>query len=282
MSGQRPPDADGPERVELSEAGGGDRPESAVGWIRWALVTDQPTVEFVRELLVSVLGVVLVGLLLFAASGIWPPMVAVESGSMEPHMYRGDLVFVMEEHRLAPDIATGTTGVVTYRTAEGGDGYRKFGDYGDVIVFEANGGRSTPVIHRARFWVEEGENWVAMANAAYLPSGSCSSLPNCPAPHAGFITKGDNNDRYDQVAGISGPVRPAWIKGTAEFRIPWLGYVRLSFADIGPADTEYGSVVAEADRGPVEPSPGSVDRSSAKVRSRGTATSSGTIGSAPA
>ena len=29
------------------------------------------------------------------------PMVAIESPSMEPHMERGDLVFLMEEHRFA-------------------------------------------------------------------------------------------------------------------------------------------------------------------------------------
>lgn len=246
MSGQRPPDGDGPERVELSGPAGDERPAGAVEWARWTMTTDQPTVEFLREVLGSVLGVLLVGLVLFAVSGIWPPMVAVESGSMEPHMYRGDLVFVMEEHRLAPEIAVGNTGVVTYQAAEGGDGYRKFGDYGDVIVFEADGGRSTPVIHRARFWVEEGENWVARANAAYLPPGDCSSLPNCPAPHAGFITKGDSNGQYDQVAGISGPVRPAWVQGTAEFRIPWLGYVRLSFSEIAPATTGVWTADAEA------------------------------------
>ena len=256
MSGQRPPGTDGPERVELSDAGN-DRPDSVVGWVRWALRTEQPTVEFAREVLGSVLGVFLVGLLLFAASGIWPPMVAVESGSMEPHMYRGDLVFVMEEHRLAPELATGTTGVVTFQDAQGGDGYRKFGEYGDVIVYEADGGRSTPIIHRARFWVDRGENWVPRANAAYLPSGSCASIPNCPAPHAGFITKGDNNDRYDQVAGISSPVRPDWIKGTAEFRIPWLGYVRLSFSEVGPLGQDVGFVVAgsSGDRGGIASPP---------------------------
>ena len=267
MSGQRPPDDDGPERVELSGSAGGERPDGAVEWVRWSVTTDEPTVEFLREVLGSVLGVLLVGLLLFAVSGIWPPMVAVESGSMEPHMYRGDLVFVMEEHRLAPEIATGSTGVVTYQDAEGGDGYRKFGDYGDVIVFEADGGRSTPVIHRARFWVEEGENWVAMANAAYLPPGDCSSLPNCPAPHAGFITKGDNNGQYDQVAGISGPVRPAWVQGTAEFRIPWLGYVRLSFSEVAPATTGVGTAGAEATGGGTLA--GDVSRRSGAVQSSG-------------
>jgi signal peptidase len=232
MSPRDPPGADGPERVDLGDAVDRSRPEGVAGWARWAVRTDHPTVGFVREVLGSVLGVLLVGLLLFAVSGIWPPMVAVESGSMEPHMYRGDLVFVMEEHRLAPSYATGETGVVTYVDATEQEDYRKFGDYGDVIVFEANGGSATPVIHRARFWVDEGENWVGEADPDYLPSRSCDSVPNCPAPHAGFITKGDNNGLYDQVAGISGPVRPSWVKGTAEFRIPWLGYVRLYFTEL--------------------------------------------------
>ncbi|GKZ13081.1 Signal peptidase I-like protein [Haladaptatus sp. T7] len=35
----------------------------------------------------------------------------------------------------------------------------------------------------------------------------CEELPNCPAPHAGFITKGDHNGEYDQVyRGIGGPM----------------------------------------------------------------------------
>ena len=231
----RPPGPadDGPsERVEFPGDGRAEPPSGVLGWGRWLLRTDKPTVVFVREVVGSVLAVLLVGLLLFGVSGIWPPMVAVESGSMEPHMYRGDLVFVMEEHRLAPDFAVAGTGVVTHQEAASRETYTKFGSYGDVIVFEADGGRATPVIHRARFWVEPGENWVGRADPAYLPAGSCSSLPNCPAPHAGFITKGDNNGRYDQVAGITGPVRPAWIRGTAEFRVPWLGYVRLYFTEL--------------------------------------------------
>jgi signal peptidase len=88
----------------------------------------------------------------------------------------------------------------------------------------------TPIIHRARFWVNESENWVAngKADPAHLGSAeSCGQLSQCPAPHAGFITKGDANGRYDQVSGLSEPVKPAWVVGTAEFRIPWLGNIRL-------------------------------------------------------
>lgn len=207
-----------------------DPPDELRDWPRWLLRTDHPTVSLVREIISSVLLVVLFGLVLFAISGVWPPLVAVESGSMEPHMHRGDLVFVMEADRLAPSIATGSTGVVTYQTARAAE-YQKFGDYGDVIVFEPDGAR-TPIIHRARFWVNDSENWYAKADATYLDGSSCSAISNCPAPHSGFITKGDNNRRYDQASQIAGPVRPSAVRGTSEVRIPWLGYVRLEFARI--------------------------------------------------
>lgn len=231
--GSRKPGDRHPRRVSRS-------PDGLLGWLRWVARTDHPTVTFLREIVASVVAVVLVGLILFAVSGIWPPLVAVESASMEPHMFRGDLVFVMEEHRLAPGFATAGTGVVTYHEAADREAYRKFGDYGDVIIFLPDGHGGTPIIHRARFWVDDGENWVQQADPSYLPSTNCGQLPNCPAPHAGFITKGDANGVYDQVAGgngdsgrseISGPVRPAWIRGTAEVRIPWLGYVRLYFSE---------------------------------------------------
>jgi len=199
----------------------------------WFLRTDHPAIMFFREAASSALTVAMVGMLLFAVSGVWPPLVAVESGSMEPNMERGDLVFVMDEQRFSPDYAYADTGIVPRQEADGHD-YRKFGGYGDVVVYEPGGnGRTTPVIHRTHFWVEEGENWYDRANPDFVSADDCGDLRNCPAPHAGFITKGDNeltNNYYDQARGISSPVKPAWIRGTAEYRIPYLGWVRLTVA----------------------------------------------------
>ena len=210
---------------------GGGRPSSVAGWVRWFLTVREGWPVFIREVLSSVLAVLLVGVLLFAVSGVWPPMVAVESGSMEPHMYRGDLVFIMEEHRLAPDAAHDRTGVVTFEAGRTAD-YTRFGSYGDVIVFDSPSSGGPPIIHRARFWVDQGENWYDRADPAYLAGDDCTAVPNCPAPNAGFITRGDANPTYDQVSGIAPPVRPAWITGTAEVRIPWLGYIRLEFSEL--------------------------------------------------
>jgi hypothetical protein len=83
------------------------------GLLRRFLTAENGPLMFLREMLTSVASVAAVGLLLFALSGVWPPMVAVESGSMEPNMQRGDLIFLTEPGRLAPDAARGDTGVVT-------------------------------------------------------------------------------------------------------------------------------------------------------------------------
>nr|WP_241966832.1 S26 family signal peptidase [Haloplanus aerogenes] len=197
---------------------------------RIATANDGPLL-ILRETALSVGAVVVIGLLLFAISGVWPPMVAVESGSMEPHMHKGDLVFITDTGRFVPDTAREGTGVVTQDVARE-TGYWKFGAYGSVIVYDDPGDAGPPVIHRARFWVDEGENWYDRANPEYVSASSCAEMRNCPAPHAGFVTKGDANAQYDQVNGISDPVKPEWIVGIARVRIPYLGWVRLGVSGV--------------------------------------------------
>jgi signal peptidase len=194
--------------------------------------------RFGYDIVSSIAAVLLVGLLLFAVSGVWPPMVAIESPSMDPHMEVGDLVFVMDEQRFPGEGAAADTGVVT--AAVGAEtGYRKFQRPGDVIVYKPNGdGGETPIIHRAVVWVEEGEDWTDDVNRNHLGSSTeCSEVRYCPAPHDGFITKGDANPTYDQVGrgAFSSPVKPEWVIGTAEIRIPKLGWIRLRSGQAGAA-----------------------------------------------
>jgi signal peptidase len=135
----------------------------------------------------------------YAVTGSWHIGFAVESGSMEPNMQVGDLIFVQAPHR---------TNITTYEEGEMLN-YTSFKKYGDVIIYRPNGFSSaTPIIHRAMYWVEEGEE---------MPDGK-------PAPHAGYITKGDNNPCPDQpMLGVA-PVRPEWVIAVAKVRIPYLGY----------------------------------------------------------
>jgi signal peptidase len=140
------------------------------------------------------------------ALGLWTPMVAVESGSMVPNIKIGDIVLVEGADRNT---------VLTFMEGKQSD-YSSFDEYGDVILYKPYGRDGvTPIIHRAMYYVEKGEPlW--------------NDGP--PAPHAGYITKGDNNTSYDQRGSISylQPVKKEWIIGVACFdNVPLLGCVSL-------------------------------------------------------
>lgn len=162
-------------------------------------------IGLLRDIAVAVLIVAVIASIGYALTGTWRIAFAVESESMLPHIHVGDLVFVQAPSR---------TEIITKE--EGKEvGYKSFGDYGDVIIYRPNGLSSvSPIIHRAIRWVEAGE--------PMWESGP-------PAPHAGYITKGDNNPTYDQALLKLEPVRPEWVIGVAKFRIPYVGYARLIF-----------------------------------------------------
>lgn len=91
--------------------------------------------------------------------------------------------------------------------------HKAFHRSGDVIVFWPYGSHEKGAIaHRVLYFVKRGE--------PMWPRGP-------PAPHAGYITKGDNNDRNDQQSSIArnSPVKPEWIIGVAKARIPLLGLI---------------------------------------------------------
>ncbi len=190
-------------------------------------VTGPDWTGIAREVAISIGVVLLVAGLLFGVSGVWPPLVAVVSDSMEPQIMTGDLVFVIDNDRFAHEAAIPGTGVVPADRGAEVD-HEAFDRPGDVIIFASNGGGDMPIIHRAHLWVEEGENWYARGDPALLGSSdSCGDITHCPAPHAGFITHGDNNRLYDQVRDDNQPVKPEWIVGRARLRIPVLGRIRL-------------------------------------------------------
>ncbi len=208
----------------MSSEAGPDPRDGPLAAVRWFLTTEHGAVVFLRDAASSALAVGAVGLLLFAIAGVWPPMVAVESPSMEPHMTRGDLVFIAEEHRFAPDEAV--DGVVTKRVGER-TGYDTFGAPGNVVVYAPPDRVGPPIIHRVQFRVNESENWYGKADRSVIDARNCEQLDYCPAPYDAFITKGDNNGYYDQTQNIAPPVKSEWINGKAIVSVPWLGHVRL-------------------------------------------------------
>lgn len=129
----------------------------------------------------------------------------VQTNSMEPEIPVDETLLVLDNSLLyTPDSETVETQVDSNTES--------FGDTGHVIVFAPNGDENEmPVVHRAILHVEEGEDWYENLNIERVDS--CEELNNCPAPHDGFITKGDNNLRYDQEANFTSPVKSEWILG---------------------------------------------------------------------
>ncbi len=166
---------------------------------------------------------------LFIFSGIWPPMVVIESGSMQHSsdessvgvIDAGDLTVVRAREKVDH--------IITW--VEGREkGHESYGASGDVIVFRKNGlNDTTPVIHRAIVWIDfnltTGNSFDVPSMALYdveelvledLPTfhnGSrelvdlwvdlrlvLGNFDGVKAPHGGYLTKGDNNPHVDQIS----------------------------------------------------------------------------------
>ncbi len=152
-----------------------------------------------------------------AITGTWPFMVAVQSGSMEPHIHKGDVIILFGLSRTK--IVTWREGVKIH--------YEMFGDYGDVIVYHPNGDNSrTPIIHRVIAYVHKGDRIPMLLREN---GKTILVYTKYVAKSNGYITQGDANPIPDQLApewNIQ-PVKREWIVGVAKFRIPYVGWLRL-------------------------------------------------------
>ncbi len=195
--------------------------------LRWFLYTDKKSIASLRGLLAGVLLATLTVTILFSYTGVWPPLTAVTSGSMEPNINENDLIILNDPDTPEEDGSIKDTGIVPYQSGEITN-YEQFNKPGDVIIFSADGDGDA-IIHRAHFYVEEGEDWYHRGDSAYMGQASnCEELSNCPAPNDGFITKGDNNPLYDQVGHtpLSKPVHPEWVQSEAQSNWAYLGHIR--------------------------------------------------------
>jgi signal peptidase I len=140
--------------------------------------SDHWAVSLFRDILwvICVVGGIAVALWLIC--GTWPAVVTIESGSMIPHMNIGDLVVVVQKDRFG-ELQTWDDGKVS--------GYKKFGDYGDVIIYRPNGytdfwasvgilplSKQHPIIHRAMTWTPAGNPvplYINLYRGAVTPTG---------------------------------------------------------------------------------------------------------------
>ena len=226
---------------------------------------------------------VLVGsifLVMFAYTGSWPPLVVVESRSMQ-HSETESEIGVMDTGDLTMvKMIFSTDDIITYASGMQ-DGYSTYGDFGDVVIYYKGGDKSkTPIIHRAVIFLEANDNGsysapeleglvrgidydfdLANNTASYITGnirlhnyGYRGMEVNIPvanmlsymashgiAAHDGFVTKGDFNPMVDQIMFNPEPVSFEWVHGVATGEIPWFGILKLFMTGTLPEDTPANS-----------------------------------------
>ncbi len=111
--------------------------------------------DSMKDLLISIIIVAVIFLSLYAYTQNWPPIVIVESGSMQhgesSHIGiidTGDIVLVKKIYS-EEDVVTYVEGRMS--------GYERYGDYGDVIIYNYQG---KSIIHRAIVYLKwSGSHW---------------------------------------------------------------------------------------------------------------------------
>ena len=195
--------------------------------------------SWTREAMLAGGLVVLILSSMWVATGSFPPMVVVESGSMM-HTEEGsvgaidpgDLVLVMNPDRVE---------IVTFieATEEGNEnfGYETHGMAGDVIIYQKNGGSDTPVIHRALLkavandsggWDVPGTTLRNAPNITWTMDYQCPpyhsggeftylKIDGWVPPHEGYLTTGDNEDtngcKIDQLRATDPDASEQYIRG---------------------------------------------------------------------
>ena len=181
-------------------------------------------------------------LAMFGFSGNWPPLVVVESESMQ-HSQTDSYIGTMDTGDLVMNKKVGTVSeVVTYLAGKESN-HTAFGSYGDVVIYWRDGDKSlTPIIHRVVLYltanddgsfaapelqqhtegigydfIDSTDSWSQITDDIVIHHyGYNDQELNIPistmigyahikgtALHDGFVTKGDFNQEVDQRLGIT-------------------------------------------------------------------------------
>lgn len=206
----------------------------------------KPALLFLRDAGIAMAFVASILLAMYAYTGLWPPLVVVESDSMMHSddnisylgaIDTGDLVLVKDVDSVG-DIETYMEGVSSR--------HKTYGDFGDVVIYKKYGSDAyTPIIHRAMVYLEwnpdtdgymcealqraPSDKWSTSdpddtwdhltstltitnvgyrSQSVYIDIGRIISDYRGTTPGDGFVTKGDHNIAIDQSQGGTLGSRP--------------------------------------------------------------------------
>ena len=206
-------------------------------------------IQLARDLIVAavIIGIAVGSVFLY--TGVWPPMVVVESGSMQHgnsgHLGvidTGDLVLVQTVNGEESSVITYVEGAAT--------GYETYSNYGDVIVFHppGTGAGVTPIIHRAILRV---------VYPSGVPGGGVDapSLARFPGVWSGTDRNGNlvNRSQPFNLWSVTLQVR-SWhtgSEGIASLTINFTGVIRSGFYTKGDHNPSYDPVYDGSGKPPV-------------------------------
>ena len=229
--------------------------------------------DSLKGVIVAVVVVAVIILGLWAYSGIWPPLVVIESPSMQ-HSDTRSYIGVIDTGDLVIVKKTGGAQEINPYLESMPNGYQTYSEYGDVIIYHPLGNTLiTPIIHRAICRVEYNatgggydvpslqdlpasmwqvssgpKTWYNIKSTLTLHGIGYNSISvtidfgiikshSGPSPQGGLITMGDNNHGIvDQMTSICPqPVRDEWVQGVSRGEIPWFGLLKLWISGPAPA-----------------------------------------------
>ena len=209
--------------------------------------------SIVHDVLVAIIVVLIIITAIYGYTRTWPPVVVVESGSMQHStessalgvIDTGDIVMVKK--------VTSQDDIIPWSIGKEKN-YKTYGEYGDVIIYDKNGQGGTPVIHRAIVYIRVNQTnkqagdsftfdvpeWGIYNNRTikhYIEELNLQINYIPPRGHDGYLTKGDNeitNRKIDQQSSISDEngkiveqVSIDWVVGVARGEVPWFGLIKL-------------------------------------------------------
>ncbi len=203
---------------------------------------ERGAIQTVIDVLVAIALVGGIFLAMFGFSGNWPPLVVVESKSMQ-HSQTISYIGTMDTGDLVMNKKVGSVSDVTTYIAGREKNYEAYGSYGDVLIYWRDGDMTlTPIIHRAVLYLaanddksfsapelqlqtkgvdydffDSADSWnhitddIVIHHYGYnnqeldVPISTMIGYANLrgTALHDGFITKGDFNQEVDQRLGIT-------------------------------------------------------------------------------
>ncbi|MCK5292418.1 MAG: S26 family signal peptidase [Thermoplasmata archaeon] len=271
-------DVSSPEGGEVEESEEEAEPTKRRKWMRSALLV-------LRDVGIALLVVFLVFVALWAYSGVWPPIVVVESSSMQHDDFSSSVGVIDTGDLVIVQTTNSHKEVEAYVHGEC-SGHSTYGDSGDVIIYNEGGGGDKPIIHRALIYLkfntttnnsfdvpglecdywEYGVNWWLLSAPTTEPRNLTTPLTiRLSSAHRNFNvtlnlgtllnaikTDDDWNDGGFIAMGDNNDhpdnslIKHDWIIGKARGELPWFGLIKLSVS----RDIPWGTVCsAPGERG---------------------------------